>query len=132
MSWGERSCVHYGSCQIKATPSTCDVDCPKYKWNGKEPDSTSTKKKIFKGNLQELKKKRPSKTFKRIQKDIRARNHKELSPAVLPIVGRNQSCPCGSGKKFKKCCGRTLAKQREKLGRRHGRIENTFGKEETK
>jgi len=21
-------------------------------------------------------------------------------------VGRNQSCPCGSGKKFKKCCGR--------------------------
>jgi uncharacterized protein len=22
-------------------------------------------------------------------------------------VGRNQPCPCGSGKKFKKCCGRT-------------------------
>ena len=21
-------------------------------------------------------------------------------------VGRNESCPCGSGKKFKKCCGR--------------------------
>jgi len=21
-------------------------------------------------------------------------------------VGRNASCPCGSGKKFKKCCGR--------------------------
>ncbi len=26
---------------------------------------------------------------------------------VVPIkVGRNESCPCGSGKKFKKCCGR--------------------------
>jgi hypothetical protein len=23
-----------------------------------------------------------------------------------PKVGRNDSCPCGSGKKFKKCCGR--------------------------
>lgn len=21
-------------------------------------------------------------------------------------VGRNESCPCGSGKKFKKCCGK--------------------------
>ena len=24
-----------------------------------------------------------------------------------PKVGRNAPCPCGSGKKFKKCCGRT-------------------------
>ena len=23
-------------------------------------------------------------------------------------VGRNDPCPCGSGKKFKKCCGRNL------------------------
>jgi SEC-C motif domain protein len=23
-----------------------------------------------------------------------------------PRVGRNDACPCGSGKKFKKCCGR--------------------------
>jgi len=23
-----------------------------------------------------------------------------------PKVGRNAPCPCGSGKKFKKCCGR--------------------------
>jgi uncharacterized protein YecA (UPF0149 family) len=22
-----------------------------------------------------------------------------------PKVGRNELCPCGSGKKFKKCCG---------------------------
>ena len=22
-----------------------------------------------------------------------------------PVIGRNDSCPCGSGKKFKKCCG---------------------------
>ena len=22
-----------------------------------------------------------------------------------PVIGRNDACPCGSGKKFKKCCG---------------------------
>ncbi|MDP2643237.1 MAG: SEC-C metal-binding domain-containing protein, partial [Candidatus Peregrinibacteria bacterium] len=22
-----------------------------------------------------------------------------------PVIGRNDPCPCGSGKKYKKCCG---------------------------
>ena len=26
-------------------------------------------------------------------------------PAVSSKVGRNDPCPCGSGKKYKKCCG---------------------------
>ncbi|MDE6735490.1 MAG: YchJ family protein, partial [Desulfovibrio sp.] len=34
-----------------------------------------------------------------------------LRPAAYrreaPKVGRNDPCPCGSGKKYKKCCGRT-------------------------
>ena len=25
-----------------------------------------------------------------------------------PKIGRNDPCPCGSGKKYKKCCGRDL------------------------
>ncbi len=34
-----------------------------------------------------------------------------LPPPVDPIhadkaVGRNDPCPCGSGKKYKKCCGK--------------------------
>ena len=24
---------------------------------------------------------------------------------IIPKVGRNDLCPCGSGKKYKKCCG---------------------------
>ena len=29
----------------------------------------------------------------------------KLEPRVLlPKIGRNESCPCGSNKKFKKCC----------------------------
>ncbi|MBT4936844.1 preprotein translocase subunit SecA [Candidatus Peregrinibacteria bacterium] len=31
----------------------------------------------------------------------------EASPKIqIPKVGRNDSCPCGSGKKYKKCCGK--------------------------
>jgi uncharacterized protein YecA (UPF0149 family) len=30
------------------------------------------------------------------------------APRVQPMVGRNDPCPCGSGKKYKKCCGRNL------------------------
>lgn len=26
-------------------------------------------------------------------------------PWAFPQVGRNDPCPCGSGKKYKKCCG---------------------------
>jgi tetratricopeptide (TPR) repeat protein len=29
-------------------------------------------------------------------------------PVAAQKVGRNELCPCGSGKKFKKCCGRSL------------------------
>jgi len=28
-----------------------------------------------------------------------------LKPLVSTKVGRNDPCPCGSGKKYKKCCG---------------------------
>lgn len=30
-------------------------------------------------------------------------------PPARPTIGRNDPCPCGSGKKFKKCCGGTVA-----------------------
>jgi uncharacterized protein len=29
----------------------------------------------------------------------------ERQPAVSSKIGRNEPCPCGSGKKYKKCCG---------------------------
>jgi len=31
----------------------------------------------------------------------------DQGPPALPKIGRNDPCPCGSGKKFKKCCGAT-------------------------
>jgi uncharacterized protein YecA (UPF0149 family) len=30
---------------------------------------------------------------------------REFGSAATMIPGRNDPCPCGSGKKFKKCCG---------------------------
>ena len=31
--------------------------------------------------------------------------HEPKQPPQSPRVGRNDPCPCGSGKKYKKCCG---------------------------
>ena len=32
--------------------------------------------------------------------------HTAMRPKPNPTTGRNEPCPCGSGQKFKKCCGR--------------------------
>lgn len=38
--------------------------------------------------------------------DVKTREIETAAPkTVEPKVGRNDPCPCGSGKKFKKCCG---------------------------
>jgi uncharacterized protein len=39
--------------------------------------------------------------------DFHLGGHKEVAQVVRggPKIGRNDPCPCGSGKKFKKCCG---------------------------
>ncbi len=47
-----------------------------------------------------------------MEKEVERREQKD--PFVRPVdkngkkIGRNDPCPCGSGKKFKKCCGRNL------------------------
>jgi preprotein translocase subunit SecA len=33
-------------------------------------------------------------------------NNQAQGPKSVRKVGRNDPCPCGSGKKYKKCCGR--------------------------
>lgn len=38
------------------------------------------------------------------RKDI-AKQYRQSKIAVSNKVGRNDPCPCGSGKKYKKCCG---------------------------
>lgn len=44
----------------------------------------------------------------KLKKFLDTGNYKYLSTVVneLPKIGRNESCTCGSGKKYKKCCGK--------------------------
>ena len=37
---------------------------------------------------------------------LRIKEHWYYIDGVTPQVGRNDPCPCGSGKKYKKCCAR--------------------------
>ena len=34
----------------------------------------------------------------------RHRDHRILGPGTMAKIGRNDACPCGSGKKYKRCC----------------------------
>jgi hypothetical protein len=45
--------------------------------------------------------KTPAEMLSSVQKKVETFRREE------PRVGRNDPCPCGSGKKFKKCCGRS-------------------------
>lgn len=47
----------------------------------------------------------------RVRAGLPGEDEEPLPPPVEPIkagkeVGRNDPCPCGSGKKYKKCCGK--------------------------
>ena len=40
------------------------------------------------------------------KRDEITKAYKRSKIAVSNKIGRNDPCPCGSGKKYKKCCGR--------------------------
>ena len=46
-------------------------------------------------------------TLKMFYKKFKEKNRQSKTPilATTPKVGRNAACPCGSGKKYKRCCG---------------------------
>lgn len=48
----------------------------------------------------------PSRRPNRGRMDARSAAAVKTVVRTVPKVGRNQPCPCGSGKKYKKCCGR--------------------------
>ena len=63
------------------------------------------KNKIFSSTTVLYKSKAFSKTLGMIEEDF---DKPELEGVDLSKIGRNDLCPCGSGKKFKKCCGAKL------------------------
>lgn len=61
--------------------------------------------KIFSSTTVLYKSKAFSKTLGIIEEDIEKPSFEGID---LSKIGRNDPCPCGSGKKFKKCCGANL------------------------
>ncbi len=47
------------------------------------------------------------------RKDLFVEEEKKAEPVRSQKIGRNDPCPCGSGKKYKKCCGRDLPESEE-------------------
>jgi uncharacterized protein YecA (UPF0149 family) len=45
---------------------------------------------------------------------------------VLPKVGRNEPCPCGSGKKYKNCCLRYGPREHKKAPGKEKRTGDTY------
>lgn len=41
---------------------------------------------------------------KKYMPKIKATRGKRVEVRTEPKIGRNEPCPCGSGKKYKKCC----------------------------
>jgi len=49
------------------------------------------------------------------KKDVFAEEERKKQPIRTEKVGRNDPCPCGSGKKYKKCCGREALDSTEEV-----------------
>ena len=85
----------------------CAGDCPKNRsYAGRDPSALSP---LCEGWKQFYRHTLPA--FREFADDVRAERRAQSAAsnrAVPPVksVGRNDPCPCGSGRKFKKCCGR--------------------------
>ena len=84
--------------KLLGTKYTLDELLEKYK-------SRYLENKIFSSTTVLYKSKVFSKTLGIIEEDL---DRPQLDGIDLNKIGRNDPCPCGSGKKFKKCCGANL------------------------
>lgn len=41
-----------------------------------------------------------------VEKEEYSESKQQPVKPEMPKIGRNEPCPCGSGKKYKNCCGR--------------------------
>jgi preprotein translocase subunit SecA len=55
----------------------------------------------------------PNSTLARMKQDSKSVPPRAPATQAAPKIGRNDLCPCGSGKKFKKCHGAALEEEGE-------------------
>jgi uncharacterized protein len=94
----------------------CNGDCLKHRvWGGNPPQNLSWLCTGWRGFLRHTRER-----FRGLAEEVRRRRIEEQRyPLAQPIsidrqrtpVRRNELCPCGSGLKFKKCCGKAAGRR---------------------
>ena len=72
----------------------------------RDPLAERFEKKQDQARLEELGKKSRSTEDVEAEEELLAKTEKVKPIHTDKAPGRNDPCPCGSGKKFKKCCGK--------------------------
>ena len=104
-AFGQRKREWNSACDACEFVQLCSGDCPKNRMaQGRDPRQLSS---LCKGWKQFHAHTRSG--FERLANGIRAERQAAMAPPRVPAPlarpGRNDPCPCGSGKKYKKCCG---------------------------
>ena len=60
--------------------------------------------------------------LKRLVAEWKRRQAAEVDAKGEITIARNAPCPCGSGRKYKRCCGKIQREKRERLDEREGKI----------
>ena len=111
--FGRRKREWNAACDVCRWKTHCAGDCPKNRMGHGEGDSRSLSElcsgwKMFYEHS--------ASGFEKLAGEIRAERaesqrqfemQQRMAAAPRARVGRNEACPCGSGRKFKKCCGRS-------------------------
>ena len=100
--FGVRKTTWNAACDACEFARFCAGDCPKNRWGyGQDPRQLSSLCRGWKAFYRHA---LPG--FERLADDIRRERLQAPQPAAdHRRPGRNDVCPCGSGRKFKKCCG---------------------------
>jgi uncharacterized protein len=89
------------TCRKCAVLEMCNGGCPKNRF-AKTPDGEAGLNHLCEGYKQFFAHCRPF--VNAVAEQWRQNNHHMTSETPAVKIGRNDPCPCGSGRKFKKCC----------------------------
>ena len=109
-AFGAQKTEWNSACDACDCVNLCKGDCLKHRlYSGYKPDNLSW---LCAGNKQFIRHSRErfdilakEVQLRRIEEERAGRNRMVRSDPRFAGVGRNDPCPCGSGRKFKKCCG---------------------------
>ena len=90
-------------CELCPYLNLCHGDCQKFRYGA--PINSKEMSALCKGWKMFYTRKLPS--FIGIAEEYKAQHNIKTPPHFkMDKIGRNLPCPCGSGKKFKNCCGK--------------------------